>query len=107
MPQPKHHFFVCTNRRGEMAPKPSCAPNGSEEVLFALREEREKRGLSAEIYITGCGCLGPCPQQGATIVVYPDGVWYRGVTSDDVAEIVDSHMVGGRPVERLLDPFYL
>jgi (2Fe-2S) ferredoxin len=35
-------------------------------------------------------------------VVYPEGVWYGGVTLADVDEIVDSHIVGGKPVERLM-----
>lgn len=85
---------------------PSCAVNGSEEVLFALREERERRGLSGDVYITATGCLGPCPARGATIVVYPEGVWYSGVTVDDVVEIVERHMIGGRPVERLRDSYF-
>ncbi|MBI5503840.1 MAG: (2Fe-2S) ferredoxin domain-containing protein [Deltaproteobacteria bacterium] len=99
----KHHFFVCTNRRPAHGPKPSCAGNGSEEVLFALRDERERRGLSVDIYITAAGCLGRCPTAGASIVVYPEGVWYTGVTVADVPELVEQHMVNGRVVERLRD----
>lgn len=99
----RHHFFVCTNRRAEHGPKPSCAGNASEEVLFALRDERERRGLSVDIFITAAGCLGRCPSSGAAIVVYPEGVWYTGVTVADVPELVEQHMVNGRPVERLRD----
>jgi len=102
----KRHFFVCTHRRSEGGPKASCAVNGSESVLFALREERERRGLSAEVNLTATGCLGPCPVRGASIVVYPEGVWYTGVTEADVPEIVQRHMIGGQPVDRLRDPFF-
>jgi (2Fe-2S) ferredoxin len=35
------------------------------------------------------------------VVVYPDAVWYGGVKPGDAAEIVEQHLVGGRPVERL------
>ena len=35
------------------------------------------------------------------MVVYPEAVWYGGVTLADVAEIVDQHLVGGEPVARL------
>ncbi len=45
-------------------------------------------------------CLGPC-RAGPTVVVYPEGVWYRGVTVADVAEIVREHFHHGRPVKRL------
>lgn len=99
----RYHFFVCTNRRAAGGPKPSCAGNDSESVLFALREERERRGLSVDIFITAAGCLGRCPTEGASIVVYPEGVWYSGVTVADVPELVEQHMVSGRVVERLRD----
>jgi (2Fe-2S) ferredoxin len=38
------------------------------------------------------------------VLVYPEGVLYRGVTPEDVAEIFTSHLEGGQPVERLLAP---
>ncbi len=103
---PKRHFFVCTNRRQSASLKACCAANDSEDVLFALREEREKRGLSADISITASGCLGPCPATGAAIVVYPEAIWYTGVTVEDVPELVEEHMIGGEPVDHLRDPFY-
>jgi (2Fe-2S) ferredoxin len=103
---PRRHFFVCTNHRPPGSPKSSCGHNGSEDVLFALREEREKRGLSADIFITGSGCLGPCPMQGASVVVYPEGVWYTGVTVAEVQQIVEQHMIDGEPVDHLRDPYY-
>ena len=40
-------------------------------------------------------------QQGGIVVIYPEGVWYAGVTLGDVPEIVEAHLAGGRPVERL------
>jgi (2Fe-2S) ferredoxin len=38
------------------------------------------------------------------VVVYPEAVWYGGVTPADVNEIVESHIIGNRPVERLIIP---
>jgi len=49
------------------------------------------------------GCLEQC-EVGPTVVVYPDAVWYGGVTPADVDEIIDSHIVGGQPVKRLVIP---
>ena len=49
------------------------------------------------------GCLDQSAQ-GVSVVVYPDGVWYGGVSVDDVDEIIEQHIVGGRPVERLVVP---
>jgi (2Fe-2S) ferredoxin len=82
--------------------KGSCAGSGAQKVLFKLQE-----GLAAHpaiwesVTVTPCGCLGPC-SEGPTIVVYPEGVWYTKVAEADVAEIVTEHMLGGRPVERLV-----
>ena len=95
----RQHFFVCTNVRPPFA-KPSCGPKGSNEILLRLKEEVEKLGLKEEVKITGSGCLGPC-EEGPTIVVYPEGTWYKGVTLEDVAEIVEKHILTGQPVERL------
>ncbi len=47
------------------------------------------------------GCLDQC-EHGATVVVYPDAVWYGNVTQNDVEEIVVSHIIGGKPVHRLV-----
>jgi (2Fe-2S) ferredoxin len=92
---------VCVNRRPDGG-KGSCAGRGSNDVAAALRAElAERPELWSEVAITESGCLGPC-LFGPTLVVYPEGVWYAGVTVDDVAEIVREHLVGGRPVERLV-----
>lgn len=101
MPPPfERHVFICTNRRPESAPRPSCAPRGSEAIRDAFRKELASRGLHGRIRANASGCLDAC-EHGPSLVVYPDEVWYGGVTVADVAEIVEEHIVGGRPVERL------
>jgi (2Fe-2S) ferredoxin len=52
------------------------------------------------VRINGAGCLDQCAY-GPTIVVYPEAVWYGAVTLADVDEIFESHVLGGKPVERL------
>lgn len=49
------------------------------------------------------GCLDQC-ELGPTVVVYPEAIWYGHVSPEDVDEIIDSHIVGGQPVERLIIP---
>jgi len=52
------------------------------------------------VRINKSGCLDQC-EHGPTVVVYPEAVWYGNVKPEDAAAIVEEHLVGGRPVERL------
>lgn len=92
----RKQVFVCTTE-GEGR----CAPKGSLEVLQKFRDEVKARGL-ADIIVTKVGCTGQHPT-GPTVIVHPDGLWYQRVTPNDVAEIIEQHLVGGRPVERLIN----
>jgi (2Fe-2S) ferredoxin len=98
-----HHVFVCTNERPAGHPKGCCAADGGREVRSRFKEELERRGLRGRVRANAAGCLDLC-ECGVTVVVYPDEVWYGRVTVDDVAEIVERHLVGGEPVERLRIP---
>jgi (2Fe-2S) ferredoxin len=97
----ERHFFVCENQR-PLQGQPSCGARGAGEILAALQQGVGAHPeLWGRVAVTSAGCLGPC-FDGPTVVVYPEGTWYVGVTREDVAEIVETHMVGGRPVERLV-----
>jgi (2Fe-2S) ferredoxin len=101
--KPTRHVFICTNRRDAASGMPSCGANDGAHVLAALREARAARGLYRELFVTESACLGVCPEAGATLVVYPEGVWYVGVRRADAGEIFEQHLVQGKPVARLLD----
>ncbi len=99
----KHHVFVCSGK--------SCSAAGSAEVKEALARELQARGLlfgkaskgknpSGSVVLTDCSSVGFCAV-GAAVLVYPEGVWYAQVRAEDVPEIVEQHLVGGRVVERL------
>ncbi|MHB8418491.1 MAG: (2Fe-2S) ferredoxin domain-containing protein [Myxococcales bacterium] len=100
MPPFKRHVFVCTNVRSPGHPKGCCSSKGSEAVREALKLALKRRGLDAEVRANAAGCLDAC-EYGVTVVVYPDNVWYGRVTLDDVPELVEEHLVHGRPVARL------
>jgi (2Fe-2S) ferredoxin len=103
MMRPTRHVFVCTNARDAAVGLPSCGANDGAGLLARLLSERASRGLYREIFITETRCLGICSEAGATVVVYPEAVWYVGVRAEDASEIFAQHLVGGRPVARLLD----
>ena len=69
----------------------------------ALKAELTKRGLSKLIRANNAGCLDQC-EHGVAVVVYPEQVWYGGVSVADVDEIVEKHLIGNEPVARLLIP---
>ncbi len=97
----QRHVFVCIGT--------SCTKNNSEQTLARFWEVLAERGLlygkrgsmQGTVIVTTCGSVGLC-QVGPAVLIYPDGVWYYGVTPEDVPEIVDEHLVANRVVERLL-----
>lgn len=103
MPSFQRHVFVCINERAADNPRGSCKAKGGVDVRDKLKLELSKRGLSKVIRANNAGCLDQC-EQGITLVVYPEQVWYGHVTVDDVAEIVEKHLIGGEVVTRLLLP---
>jgi len=94
----RYHVFVCDQQKPEGAP--CCSARGSRKVVDALRGEVAAQGLADQVQITACGSLGLC-ERGPNIVVYPEGVWYSGLSANDVPELVRSHFRNGNPVERL------
>jgi (2Fe-2S) ferredoxin len=99
-PHLDRHVFICTNRREPGNPKGDCASKGSEEVREAFKRLLSERGLKGRIRANAAGCLDQCAR-GVTVVVYPEQVWYGGVKVEDVPEIVEQHLIGDVPVERL------
>jgi len=97
------HIFICTNRRMDDDPKGSCGQKGSEEIRDLFKKELHQRGLKTKVRANKAGCLDVC-EYGPNVVIYPEGVWYCHVRKEDVAEIIEKHIVGGEIVERLLLP---
>ena len=94
------HVFVCTNRRDPGHSKGCCAERGSDAVRDEFKRLLHERSVKGRVRANAAGCLDQCPR-GVVVVVYPEQVWYGGVTAGDVREIVDQHLFGGVPVERL------
>ena len=101
MPKFERHIFVCGNSRPVGSPRPSCDPTGRAELQKLFKQKLAERGLKGRVRANQSGCLDQC-EHGPNLVVYPEAVWYGGVTLADVDEIVESHIVDGRPVARLM-----
>lgn len=94
------HVFCCTNERPEKHQRGSCAARGSAKLRDYMKARAKELGLLGT-RINSAGCLDRC-ELGPTVVVYPDGIWYRMENRDDVDEILEQHLLGGKPVERLM-----
>lgn len=101
MPKFTHHIFICENVRPEDDPRGSCGAKGSSEIRAKFKDEIKSRGLKGIVRANKSGCLDQC-SKGPTVVVYPEAIWYGGVQLDDVSDIMDQHIIGGKPVERLI-----
>lgn len=99
----RRHVFVCLNERSCDHPRGCCKALGAESVHSQLKRELTARGLKDMVRANKAGCLDQC-EHGVTLVVYPEQVWYGGVTPEDVPEIVSRHIIGGEYVTRLMIP---
>ncbi len=94
------HVFCCTNRRPAGHPRGCCAERDGEALRDHMKSRAKELGLK-NVRINSAGCLDRC-ELGPTLVIYPEGVWYSVPTKADVDEVLETHMVKGVRVERLI-----
>ena len=94
------HVFCCVNERPPGHPRGCCKAKGAETLRNYLKARAKELGL-ARVRVNQAGCLDRC-ELGPTVVIYPEGVWYSVATIADMEEVLQSHLIGGRRVERLL-----
>lgn len=96
----RKHIFICTNVRKDNS-RPCCHESRGLALVQAFKKELKDRGLQVSMRAQRTGCLDAC-ETGPSVVVYPEGIFYGHVTPEDVREIVESHLLADRPVERLV-----
>jgi len=101
-PYYRAHLFVCTARRPDDHPKACCARRGGEELAQYLKARVKELGLK-KVRVNTAGCLHRC-SLGPVMVIYPEGVWYGFATEADLDEILETHLIGGGRVARLMLP---
>jgi len=97
----QRHVFFCTNMR--QSGKKCCAQGRAENMREHAKARLKKLGVHGKDMsrINTSGCLGRC-KEGPIIVIYPDNVWYTYHSIEDIDEIIDSHLINGDKVNRLL-----
>ena len=89
----RSHVMVCGGT--------GCTSSNSDKIAAAFEAEILATGLENEVKVIRTGCFGLCAL-GPIVVIYPEGSFYSMVKEEDVKEIVDEHLLKGRPVTRLL-----
>lgn len=97
------HVFFCTNERAIGHPRGSCCAKGALELRTYMKERARAMGLE-KIRVNAAGCLDRC-ELGPTVVIYPEGVWYRVPDREAVDRILKIHIKeGGRVPTLMLHP---
>jgi len=96
----KHHVFFCTNER--LDGRRCCQDFNAREARLYVKDRVKDLGLAVPggVRINSAGCMNRCAE-GPVVVVYPEEVWYRYQTREDLDEIIEKHLCQGQVVERL------
>ena len=86
------HILVCHGT--------GCTSSKSPEILRRFREILEEKGID-NVRVIQTGCFGLCAK-GPIVIIRPEDTFYAMVTPEDCEEIIDTHIVKGGKVERLL-----
>lgn len=89
----RSHVLVCVD--------PDCLKKGAQEVMDALNDELAAQGLAEEVQVLETSRIGGC-DEGPELMVYPEGIHYSNLTPDDMAYIVDEHLLKGRIAQKFV-----
>jgi (2Fe-2S) ferredoxin len=90
----KRHVLLCTGPN-------CCTPEEGLKAWEALKQQIKEHNLGSgenACYRTKVGCLRICVH-GPTMLVYPEGTWYHGMSADKIPHFVRQHLIEGKPVE--------
>jgi len=85
----RRHVFLCLG--------PSCCTPGVGQAAWEVLKAKLKESGLSDCQRTKVGCLRICCC-GPTMVVYPEGTWYHGMTADRIPRFVQEHLIEGKPI---------
>ena len=91
----RSHVLVCVD--------PICVKKGAHEITTALVKELSAQGLTDEVQVLETSRIGGC-DDGPELLVYPEGVHYSSLTPDDMAYLVEEHLLKGRIAQKFVTP---
>ena len=86
------HILICHGT--------GCTSSKSPEILRRFREILKEKGIE-NVRVIKTGCFGLCAK-GPIVIIRPEDTFYAMVTPDDCEEIIETHIINGNRVERLL-----
>ena len=89
----RSHVLVCGGT--------GCTSSGSKQIIEEFETQLKNFDIDKEVKVVQTGCFGFCAM-GPIVIVYPEGSFYSMVKKEDVAEIVEQHLLKGKIVTRLL-----
>lgn len=97
----RYHVFFCNNQRTDG--RDCCETFDASGMRKYAKNKSKELGIAGEggVRMNTAGCLDRCGH-GPVMVVYPEAIWYTYVDKEDIDEIIEEHLINGRPVERLM-----
>ena len=92
------HLFICANQKAEG--KVCCGEQHGMALVEKFREVLNEKGLKGKVRAQKSGCLDAC-KFGPTLVIYPEGTYYKNVQLTDVEKIVEQHIIQNKIVAEL------
>lgn len=86
------HILVCCGT--------GCTSSHSEKIISNLRELIKDKNIE-NVKVIQTGCFGLCAK-GPIVVIRPEDTFYANVKPEDCEDIINTHIVSGELVERLL-----